>query len=100
MHQPPDWQVFFQRSVFYDILTFFKGEPDMSETLTEEEQDAIRQRLSELKLEHRDLDEIIDVLVQDGSIEQLKIKRLKKRKLQLKDLITRLENKLIPDILA
>ena len=72
----------------------------MSENLTDEEMDSIRQRLSEYKLEHRDLDEIINTLIRDGSIEQLKIKRMKKRKLQLKDLIAKLEDTLIPDFLA
>jgi len=72
----------------------------MSEDLTEEEAEQIRQKLVELQLEHRDLDEVIHRLIEDGRLEELKIKRFKKRKLQLKDLITRLEDKLIPDILA
>ena len=54
----------------------------------------------ELKLEHRDLDDAIEHLVATGTFEELKIKRMKKRKLQLKDDIARLENTLIPDILA
>lgn len=73
---------------------------DMSERLTEEELDDIRKRVVELKLEHRDLDDAIDQLVAIGTFEELKIKRLKRRKLQLKDDIARLENTLIPDILA
>lgn len=72
----------------------------MSERLTEEDLDRIRKRVSELKLEHRDLDDAIEHLVATGTFEELKIKRLKKRKLQLKDDIARLENTLIPDILA
>lgn len=72
----------------------------MSERLTEEELNDIRKRVVELKLEHRDLDDAIDQLVAIGTFEELKIKRLKKRKLQLKDDIARLENSLIPDILA
>ena len=72
----------------------------MSEQLTEEELDGIRKRVLELKLEHRDLDDAIDHLAATGTFEELKIKRLKKRKLQLKDDIARLENTLIPDILA
>ena len=54
----------------------------------------------DLKLEHSGLDQAIEQLVQSGTFEELKIKRLKKRKLQLKDEISRLENVLIPDILA
>jgi hypothetical protein len=72
----------------------------MSERLTEEELDNIRKRVVELKMEHRDLDAAIDHLVASGTFEELRIKRMKRRKLQLKDDIARLENTLIPDILA
>ncbi len=72
----------------------------MSEQLTEEELSKIRKRVIELKVEHRDLDDAIEHLIETGTFEELKIKRLKKRKLQLKDDIARLENTLIPDILA
>ena len=72
----------------------------MSERLTDEELDNIRKRVIELKIEHRDLDDAIQHLVAAGTFEELKIKRMKKRKLQLKDDIARLENTLIPDILA
>ena len=72
----------------------------MSERLTEEELNDIRKRVVELKLEHRDLDDAIDQLVEIGTFEELKIKLMKRRKLQLKDDIARLENTLIPDILA
>ena len=72
----------------------------MSETLSEEELSYIRKRLYELRLEHRDLDDAIEQLAAMGTFEELKIKRMKKRKLQLRDDIARLENKLIPDILA
>lgn len=72
----------------------------MADKLTEEEIEELRERIAQLKLEHSDLDHAIDHLVHDASFEELKIKRLKKRKLQLKDQLARLENKLIPDILA
>ena len=72
----------------------------MSEKLTEEELNNIRKRVVELKLEHRDLDDAIEVMIATGAFEELKIKRMKRRKLQLKDDIARLENTLIPDILA
>ncbi len=52
----------------------------------------------ELKNEHRELDEIIDVLLKSGEVDELKIKRLKKRKLHIKDMLTCYENMLIPDI--
>ena len=72
----------------------------MSERLSEDELNAIRKRIYALKLEHRDLDDAIDHLIAVGTFEELKIKRMKKRKLQLKDTIARLEDRLIPDILA
>jgi len=72
----------------------------MNSGITDEEQEAIRHALAELQLEHRDLDEIIHHLSRETMIEEIKIKRLKKRKLYVKDQIIRLENKLIPDILA
>ena len=72
----------------------------MSDNFSEEQLETIRRRLIELKIEHRDLDDAIQHLIDTGTFEELKIKRLKKRKLQLKDDIARLENVLIPDILA
>ncbi len=55
-------------------------------------------QLLELRSEHRDLDEIIHEMIESNHPDQLKIKRLKKRKLRLKDSIIRLESLLIPDI--
>ena len=57
----------------------------------------ISRQLAELKLEHRDLDAAIDRLVGDTEADELAVKRLKKRKLWLKDCIARLESALIPD---
>ena len=57
----------------------------------------IAQRVVALKLEHRDLDAAIAKLQADVETDELTIKRLKKRKLQLKDSIARLESALIPD---
>lgn len=57
----------------------------------------IAQRVIALKLEHRDLDAAIAKLQADVEADELTIKRLKKRKLQLKDSIERLESALIPD---
>lgn len=58
----------------------------------------IRQQLLELRIEHRDLDQAIARLVEDISVDNLQLRRLKKRKLQLKDAISRLESNLIPDL--
>jgi len=72
----------------------------MSVRLSEEEIEQVKSHLAEMKLEHGDLDQIIERLVRDTTVEQLHVKRLKKRKLYLKDQIADLENELIPDILA
>ncbi len=57
-------------------------------------------RLKELRVEHRDLDDVISRLSLDPAVDQLRIKRLKKKKLQLKDTIAKLESELIPDLNA
>jgi hypothetical protein len=56
------------------------------------------ERLRELRVSHRDLDYLIDRLQDDPMVDQLRIRRLKKRKLLLKDMITALESELIPDM--
>jgi hypothetical protein len=58
------------------------------------------EKLRELRIAHRDLDEVISRLSLDFQTDQLQLKRLKKRKLMLKDQITRLESELIPDLNA
>ena len=68
--------------------------------LTAEDIEAIQQRLVELQIEHRDLDQVIDKLSAAPDHDQLQLRRLKKRKLQLKDTITLMEMRLIPDIPA
>ena len=59
---------------------------------------AILRKLTELKVEHRDLDEAILRMPTGLGCDELQLKRMKKRKLRLKDMITWLENKLIPDL--
>jgi hypothetical protein len=54
--------------------------------------------LEELRVEHRDLDEVIHHLVQTGHHDSMRIQRLKKRKLKMKDMISKLESQLIPDL--
>lgn len=63
------------------------------------QQEMLRQ-LQELRMEHRDLNELIDRLAGSGQLDQLQVQRLKKRKLALKDQISRLESELHPDIIA
>ncbi len=58
------------------------------------------QRLRELRIEHRDLDDVICRLSMDLYVDELQLRRLKKRKLMLKDQISKLESELLPDIIA
>ena len=60
----------------------------------------LRRQLEELRSAHRDLDDVIQRLVERGPFDQLQMQRLKKRKLVLKDQIALLESKLLPDIIA
>ena len=60
--------------------------------------EALEERIKELQIEHRDLHDVITRLSQDVYVDQLQLRRLKKRKLQLKDQIERLRSKLIPDM--
>ncbi len=64
------------------------------------ERETIRQKIAALQSEHRDLDDVIARISGEGPFNQLQLQRLKKRKLRLKDEITQLENKLLPDIIA
>lgn len=57
-------------------------------------------KLDALRLEHRDLDEVIGRLAKETGVDDLQLTRLKKRKLHLKDQIGILESKLIPDLNA
>jgi hypothetical protein len=72
----------------------------MPAPLTNEEKLRLEERLFELTQEHRDLDDVIKHLVASPEVEELQLKRFKKRKLFLKDTIAKLKNSLIPDILA
>ncbi|MGD1878344.1 MAG: YdcH family protein [Kiloniellaceae bacterium] len=60
----------------------------------------LRRKLAELKSEHRDLDDVISHLAETRPFDQLQLQRLKKRKLSLKDQILKLEDALLPDIIA
>jgi hypothetical protein len=60
----------------------------------------IQRRIIELEVEHRDLDAVIDLLTEDLRRDELQLRRLKKRRLQLKDHITLLKMQLVPDVPA
>ncbi len=68
--------------------------------MTDDTNEELRRRLNDLRTEHRDLDDVIARLSEDKPFDQLQLKRLKKRKLVLKDQITALESALVPDIIA
>ena len=68
--------------------------------MTDEEEQALRARLAQLAEEHRDLDTAILALTSSTTADQLQLSRLKKRKLLLKDQISQLEDRLLPDIIA
>ena len=70
----------------------------MSSSLNRNEIETYKSKLGELRIEHRDLDDVISRLSHDPHVDQLELRRLKKRKLQLKDMIARLESKIIPDL--
>jgi len=61
---------------------------------------ALRLKLEQFKTEHRDLDEVILRVTESANYNQLQVKRLKKRKLILKDQIAKLESQILPDIIA
>jgi hypothetical protein len=65
-----------------------------------EENPVLHAKLAELSQEHRDLDAAISALIASGANDQIHLTRLKKRKLQLKDQIARVEDELLPDIIA
>jgi hypothetical protein len=64
------------------------------------QQDNLKELLEHLKAEHRDLDDAIQALSQRGVPDMIQIQRLKKKKLQVRDEIARLDSQLLPDIIA
>ena len=72
----------------------------MNDQVTKPDEVNLRARLAALTQEHRDLDAAIGALSETNPADQLALSRLKKRKLQLKDEITEINNQLLPDIIA
>jgi len=68
--------------------------------MEEPDEEALKTKLTALRQQHRDLDAAIGTLETSGTGDQLQLRRLKKMKLQIKDMITKIEDKLIPDIIA
>lgn len=68
--------------------------------MDEEYEEQLREKLVQLKEEHRDLDDVISRLMTTPPVDFIQLQRLKKRKLMLKDEIEKIESALIPDIIA
>ena len=66
----------------------------------EQEQARLRKRLEQLTIEHRDLDEVIDEISRSKTADLIRLQRLKKRKLAIKDEIRSIHRRLLPDIIA
>ena len=62
--------------------------------------EALKAKLAALTIEHRDLDDVIARIAERRPFDQLQLQRLKKRKLALKDQISKIESELLPDIIA
>jgi hypothetical protein len=65
-----------------------------------DESDELSSKLEELRTEHRDMDDVIARIVDEVPFDQIRLQRMKKRKLILKDQIIALENRILPDIIA
>jgi hypothetical protein len=66
----------------------------------DEQEEELRRQLAQLRQEHRDLDAAIEAMIESGAADTIRIQRLKKRKLVLKDRIAVIEDRLLPDIIA
>lgn len=65
-----------------------------------DEHDFLKSKLAQLESEHRDLDDVIAQITENGPFDHLQVQRLKKRKLLLKDQIGHLRSKMVPDVIA
>jgi hypothetical protein len=81
---------------FRDLIAFFQ----LTYIMTDEDERELESELARLQQEHRDLDAAIDALHQSPAPDLLRLQRLKKRKLQLRDRIAFIEDQITPDIIA
>jgi len=72
----------------------------LSNDISMKTDEVLKVELEVFRREHRDLDEAIVALIEKSTSDQLTLQRLKKKKLQLKDMIARIEDRLTPDIIA
>lgn len=83
------------------VLSLVAGsQPANTEAPADTADKATMTKLAQLRQEHRDLDQAIDALRASGPVDQLQLTRLKKRKLMLRDQIAKLEDDIVPDIIA
>lgn len=78
----------------------FPTKPAFPTTMDAMADKPLTEQLEELKVEHRDLDDVIGRLVEDPTSDRILLQRMKKRKLSLKDQIAKIESLLLPDIIA
>lgn len=64
------------------------------------DEDQLREQLDQLKQEHKELDTQLEEIMNSGAVDFIKVQRMKKRKLHLKDMIQHIESNLLPDIIA
>lgn len=84
-----------------EILTYTGGSPCAEVSrhrMFENKEEQVRQRLFELETEHGDLDSVIKVLTESTYVDQIQMQRFKRRKLHIKDTISKLRSELIPDL--
>jgi hypothetical protein len=82
-------------AIFRNLIAF-----QLTYTMTDEDERELESELARLQQEHRDLDAAIDALHQSPAPDLLRLQRLKKRKLQLRDRIAFIEDQITPDIIA
>ncbi len=66
--------------------------------MSDDDNEELLEKINQLQLEHHDLDDVIVRLQEQGVVDQLQLRRMKRRKLLIKDILQRLESKLIPDL--
>jgi hypothetical protein len=88
--------VFTASAIFRNLISVFQ----LAYTMTDEDERELESELARLQQEHRDLDAAIDALHQSPAPDLLRLQRLKKRKLQLRDRIAFIEDQITPDIIA
>ena len=103
--EPPDWLAgsACKGNILHRVSTAFRNPHrvyQLTYIMTDEDERELQAELARLQQEHRDLDAAIDALHQSPAPDLLRLQRLKKRKLQLRDRIAFIEDQITPDIIA